>query len=192
MSKATTKTNNDPLAIEKKIQLRVNSIKNIDSDEVRVLECFGGEGVLWKKVQERTGRSIVSLSIDTQKYNRFQYKGDSLKVLPNIDLSKFHVIDLDSYGIPFNHCKIILNKYYAGIIHCTVIQSGMGILPSGLLNESGFTRAMIKKARTLLCKKGGDLFKNWLAVRGVRSIEILNLGRKNYFWFDSTQLVENE
>lgn len=186
MSKATIKTNNDPTALEKKIQLRLNSIASIDKDIVRVLECFGGEGVLWSEVQKRTAKKIQTLSIDQKKYNRFQLQGDSLKVLPSLDLSKFDVIDLDSYGIPFEHCFIVLSKSFKGVVHCTVIQSGMGNLPNGLLEATGFSKAMMKKARTLLSKNGDNQFKDWLANKGVKEIECLNMGRKNYFWFDAS------
>lgn len=192
MSKATIKTNNDPTALEKKIQLRLNSIESIAKESVAVLECFGGEGVLWREVQKRTDKRIVTLSIDQKKYKRFQLQGDSLKVLPSLDLSKFDVVDLDSYGIPFDHCFIVLSKGFKGIVHCTVIQSGMGNLPNGLLEATGFSKAMMKKARTLLSKNGANQFKSWIANKGVKSIECLDMGRKNYFWFDASQLVKNE
>jgi hypothetical protein len=192
MSKATIKTNNDPTALEKKIQLRVNSIQSIAKDSVRVLECFGGEGVLWREVQKRTDKRISTLAIDQKKYKRFQLQGDSLKVLPSLDISKFDVIDLDSYGIPFDHCSIVLSKGFKGIVHCTVIQSGMGNLPNGLLEATGFSKDMMKKARTLLSKNGASQFKSWLANNGVKTIECLNMGRKNYFWFDASQTVGNE
>lgn len=192
MSKATIKTNNDPSALEKKIQLRVNSILSLNTETVSVLECFGGEGVLWKEVQKRTDKRIRIFSIDEKKYKRFQYQGDSLKVLPTLDLRKFDVIDLDSYGIPFEHCHIVLSRKYQGIVHLTVIQSAMGNLPNALLEASGYTSAMMKKARTLLSKRGGEKFKQWLANKGVRTIETLNMGRKNYFWFDASQMVGNE
>lgn len=192
MSKAIIKTNNDPSAIEKKIQLRLNSILQISKERIKVLECFGGDGILWKEVQKRTDKEIVIMSIDQKKYKRFQYQGDSLKVLLPLDLNKFDVIDLDSYGIPFNHCDMVLKKKYMGIVHCTVIQSGMGALPNGLLESVGFSKQMMKKCRTLLSKSGGLKFKQWLGNKGIKEIECLNMGRKNYFWFNSSQLVNNE
>jgi len=184
MSKATIKTNNDPSAYEKKIQLRLNSLERVNGGSARVLECFGGEGLLWNEVKKRSDKNIQVFSIDQKDYRKFQYKGDSLKVLPSLDLSRFQIIDLDSYGIPFSHMEVLFRKRYTGIVHITCIQSGMGNLPNGLLESVGYTQGMMKKCRTLLSKDGGGKFKSWLANNGVKKIECLTLERKNYFWFE--------
>lgn len=183
MSKAITKTNNDKKALENKILLRLNSVKEIESNEIFVLECFGGKGLLWECVKKRTDKKITVLSIDTVKYSRFQLQGDSLKILPIIDLNKYQVVDLDSYGIPFKHADILFKRKYKGIVHCTVIQSMMGNLPNELLNSEGYTKKMMKKARTLLSRNGDEKFKNWIAKNGVKKIQIFKLNKKNYFWF---------
>lgn len=182
MSKVATKTNNDPKAVELKIQLRVDSIKELQKEEASVLECFGGEGYLWREVQKRVNTKINVFSIDEKKYSRFQFQGNSLKVLPSLNLQRFDIIDLDSYGIPYAHMAQVLNKRYKGIVHITCIQTGMGSLPHGLLIDLGYTKSMIRKSTTLFSRNGGDKFKNWLANHGIKKATGFTLGRKNYFW----------
>ena len=181
MSKATIKTNNDKRAIEAKIQLRINSLPK--KDTIYVLECYGGENILWNKIKKLSDKNIIVYSIDIKKYNNFQMQGDSLKVIKSIDLSKFDIIDLDSYGIPFDHLEIVFKKQYKGVVHCTVIQSMMGNLPNGLLEANGYTKKMFSKCRTLFSKNGFDKFKNYLAINKVKSIELFNIKNKNYLWF---------
>lgn len=181
MSSQTIKTNNDLKAIENKILLRLNSLP--DKDVVNVLECFGGDGILWDSVKKRTSKKIKIVSIDNVKYQRFQLQGDSLKVLKSINVHFFDIIDLDSYGIPYKHCKVVFDKKYNGVVHCTVIQSVMGRLPNGLLFDYGFTKSMISKCSTLFSRNGIDKFKNFIYKNGVKNIQIYSLGRKNYLWF---------
>jgi hypothetical protein len=106
-----------------------------------------------------------------------------LKVIKSIDLSNFDIIDLDSYGIPFDHLDVVFKKQYKGVVHCTVIQSMMGNLPNGLLEANGYTKKMFSKCRTLFSKNGFDKFKNYLAINKVKSIELFNIENKNYLWF---------
>lgn len=181
MSSQTIKTNNDPKAFEHKVQLRLNSLP--EKQDIKVLECFGGEGLLWKEVIKRSDKNISVLSIDIKKYDRFQLQGDSLKVLKTLSLNHFDIIDLDSYGIPFAHMQIVFQKRYSGIVHCTVIQSMMGNLPNGLMDYYGYSKGMIKKCRTLLSKNGIDKFLSYIASKGVTNIQIYKQDRKNYFWF---------
>jgi hypothetical protein len=125
MSKAATKTNNDAELFESKVLLRIDSLPG--KKELNVLEAFGGEGLLWTEVKRRCPeRKIKILSIDSNKYKRVQLQGDNLKFLKAFDLTNFDIIDLDAWGSPFNQLKILFDKQYKGIIHCTFIQTMHG------------------------------------------------------------------
>ena len=55
MNKRATKTNNDPNNIEIKILLRLKFLPK--KDEIKVLDAFSGEGILWNEVKKRTSKT---------------------------------------------------------------------------------------------------------------------------------------
>ena len=182
MSNQQTKTNNDGSFIEGKIQLRINSLP--DKKEIKVLEAFGGEGLLWDAVKRRCpGKVIKILSIDKNDYNRVQLQGDNIKYLSSLNLSEFDIIDLDAWGSPVNQLEILFRRNYKGIVHCTFIQTMMGNLPDALLKANGYTPAMLKKIRTIFVKDGLQKFLNYLSSRHIRHVQILSEKRKSYLWF---------
>lgn len=86
--------------IEEKIDLRISAIS--EKKSVTVLDCYAGTGKLWTLVKQRTGCNISVVGIEKENgKNKYALPGDNIKYLKNIDLSKFDIIDLDAYGIPF-------------------------------------------------------------------------------------------
>lgn len=181
MSKQVTKTNNDSALLESKIQLRLQSLP--DKQTVKILEAFGGEGVLWGIIKRRTGRDIKILSIDKEKYNRVQLQGDNLKFISSFNLQEFDIIDLDAWGSPFPQLEIVFRQKYSGIVHGTFIQSMQGNVNKKLLFELGFTDRMIKKIPSLFNKDGFGKFKQYLAMHGVTRLTFVSQNNKNYFYF---------
>lgn len=181
MSKVATKTNNDLAFVESKILLRIDSLPN--KNDIHILECFGGEGVLWKEVKKRTKKNIKVLSIDKNKYKRIQLQGDNVKFLKSIDLNQFDIIDLDAWGSPFKQLEILFQKKYKGIVHCTFIQSMMGGVNKRLLIENGYSQNMIEKIPSLFSRNWIDKLMNYLHKQGVQTVKIISQNRKNYFWF---------
>jgi tRNA G26 N,N-dimethylase Trm1 len=184
MSKQATKTNNDLSLIENKIKMRVMSLP--DKDTITVLECFGGEGVLWKEVAKRTNKTLNILSIDVKDYSKkINLKGDNLKFIKNFDLYNYDIIDLDSYGSPSNQLEILKQKEYKGIVHCTFIQTIMGIVNKNILETYGYSKQMIDKCPTLFNKNGVDKLIQFIAIKfNVSDITICSHNNKNYFYFE--------
>jgi len=183
MSNRAIKTNNDLSLIEAKIQLRINSIEHI-KDEIKVLELFGGEGILWNEVKKITGKKIIILGIDKNKYKRVQLQGDNLKFIDSLNLNEFDVIDADAWGSPFYQIDKIFSQNYKGIVHCTFIQTMLGQLSKEMLLRLGYTENMLSKIKTLFNKNGIDKFKNYLALNGVKEIFIVSKKNKNYLYFN--------
>lgn len=181
MNKRVTKTNNDLSLIDYKVQLRINSIEKLK--EIKVLELFGGEGILWKEVIKKTGKKIKILSIDKNKYKKIQLQGDNLKFIDSLDLNQFDVIDIDAWGSPFKQLKKIIEKKYKGIVHCTFIQTMYGSLDKEMLVEIGYSKEMVNKIPTLFNKNGIYKMKQYLSINGISEIEILTFKNKNYFTF---------
>lgn len=179
-------TDNNKKYFLDKIALRINNLPQ--DDPVRVLDCYAGHGILWKAVKYKTGRDIKVLSIEKKTLPNLELylHGDNLKFLKGMDLAKFDVIDLDSYGCPFDQLDYILSSGVKGRkIFVTFIQSVMGRLPNNLFKKIGITDKMIEKCPTLLCKEGYKKLFSYLESIGIEKINLRQSasGRYNYFCF---------
>lgn len=172
------KTNNSFLFIKQ--EFRKEYIKNLKCKNV--LDAYCGESEIWKII-----KTDSYLGIDENLTNDINLKGDNRKYLGILDLSKFNIIDLDAYGIPFNQLKLIFeNKTLkqGTIVFFTFIQSFFGIMPHSLLQLYGYRKKMIKKIPTLFFRKGFKIFKWYLATRGIKKIEYIKVKNKIYGMFE--------
>lgn len=175
----TKKTDNHYL--KDKVRLRAKYIP----DKPFVLDCYAGNGVIWREVQKLMADTpIIRLAIEKEKSKGgFHLAGDNVRFLMSLDLSAYNVIDLDAYGIPYQQIKILFDRQYHGLVFFTFIQSIMGNLPHGMLMDIGFSKAMITKAPTLCARRGWDYFIQFLSLRGVDKITYTNHNRKYYGLF---------
>jgi hypothetical protein len=73
----TIKTDNSYL--RDKVELR---IRHLPVGEVRVLDCYAGQGLIWAAVRELTGRDIKVLPVDHRSdKGDFHLHGDNLEYL---------------------------------------------------------------------------------------------------------------
>lgn len=174
-----TKTQNSYLG--NKIGLRMHDLP----EHPVVLDCFSGEGLIWDAIEKISGRHIKRVGIDKQDWNvGFYLPGDNIKFLMSMDLSRFGIIDLDAYGVPYEQLKILFGRNYHGRVFVTFIQSIYGQMPHGMLEDIGFTREMIKLCPTLFGKNGWGYFLEWLSTNGVRTIRHRSHSGKHYLVFD--------
>ena len=149
------------------------------------MDCFAGTGRIWDEVKKQSGKNIKILSIEKEPgKNKTALVGSNLKYLNVLNLSKFDIIDLDAYGLPYSQLNIILNRNYKGIVHVTAIQSGMGQLPKGMLKELGYTENMLQKIHSIFNSKGIEKLKNYLYLHGCEVVTGYFIDRKNYFYFN--------
>jgi hypothetical protein len=180
MSDATKKTNNTYLA--DRVALRAG---HLPKGDIYVLDCFAGKGLIWRAVQELTGRRIDTLPIDVNPDSGFRLPGDNKAYLDTLDLETFNVIDLDAYGVPYEQLRIVFDREYHGAVFVTFIQSIYGQMPIGLLEDVGFSRDMIEKIPTLFGERGWDYFLEWLALRGIKKLWHRSHSRKHYLFFNT-------
>lgn len=155
-----------------KVYFRRKYITNFDN----VLNCFAGFNLIYKNIK------CNITNIDVRPIHNLV--GDNRKYLLGLDLSKFDVIDLDAYGIPYDQLEIIFNKNYQGKIFYTFIQASFGALPIKLLEKVGYSRKMIIKIPTLFNKKGHEIFKRYLTLHGIKHIIYYQNNRKFYGYFE--------
>lgn len=186
-----TKTENSHL--EEKITIRLQAIEGLESP-VRVLDAFAADGRLWQNIQSRTEKQLLITPIETRAIsNRLYLHGDNRKFIASMNLSRYDVIDLDAYGVPFGQLEMIFEKGFSGIVCVTFIQSVMGNLPHDFLRQLGYPKAMIQKCPTMFYANGMEKMEQYLAQKGVQKITGYFLSdRKNYFYFSLAQLADNE
>lgn len=165
MSKARINIKTDNSFLREKVNLRLESLP--DKSDVKVLECFAGDGKIWNQVKKRTGKKIDILKIEMKKGKKGTYlQGDNMKYLGGLTLELFD------------------------IVHVTLIQKGLGRINSRLLYDLGYTKGMVQKVPTLFGKNGFEKVKQWLALKGVNKIKFITkktrMAEKNYFWFEIT------
>ncbi len=186
MTQHPTKTDNSYLAM--KVKLRMDNLPA--KKAIRVLDCFAGEGLIWREIQRQAGsKSFTVLSIDwgKRKDSRLALSGDNRKFLASIDLKEFDIIDLDAYGVPYAQLKMILARdiHPGTIVFGTFLQSVMGALPRGMLHDLGYPPQMIKKVPKIFNRHGQDKLLAWLGNNGVQRIKLYATDnrRKTYFAF---------
>ena len=171
---------------EDKVIMRLKHLPEVE--KIRVLDAFGGEGRVWNKVRELSGRNIQTMRIDRKADRKGTYlKGDNIKYLASMDFSKFDVIDLDAYGVPFEQLEYLFkaareNKISA-YVFVTFIQTAYGRLPYSLLRALGYSDAMFKKIPSLFNKDGFVKFQKYLSYQGLTEIYVRSKGGKYYIFF---------
>lgn len=163
MSRQPIKTDNK--SIPNKIFIRKKAIENLKV--INVMDLFAGRNVLWNniKTDKYFGIDIVAnkgknLNIDTRK------------VFDSLDLSKYNVIDCDSYGISFDLYKKILTR--------KDVQKGTIIIYTAITNEFTKIQNVIKeefnfknfynKAPSLFNARAIEFFYEFLAKYGISEV----------------------
>ncbi len=178
------KTDNSHLV--EKVKLRLDCLDEIEKDEVKILECYSGTGVIWDEVKKHTKKDLKILKIEKRIFKDSVYLvGDNLKFIESIDINKFDIIDLDAYGSPVKLLEIILKKGYKGCVHCTYIQTMFGGLDKKMLNKLGYSDSMINKIPSLFNKNPLEKMLFYLNTYNVKCVKGYFLKNKNYFYFFS-------
>ena len=164
MKKHSIKTDNTNVG--KKISLRKQATANLN--ELRVLDLFAGKNVLWANIDCARYYGIEEVKGKGRNLN-----ADNMKVIDNLNLSDFNVIDVDSYGIPFNQIyKIFSNKTLANgtVIVYTLITNKMCSINKYCLKNFRLEK-MYGKCKVLINAKARELFYAFLYESGVRKSE---------------------
>ena len=111
--KGPGKTDNNPQAYKAKAAIRRNVLAAIGADKAAVFDGFAGTGemysAVWKDAKVYTG-----CDIKPQADGRLMFCADNRRVMRAIDLAKFSIFDLDSYGSPWVQAIIIADRRRVG------------------------------------------------------------------------------
>lgn len=183
----TKKTDNHYFA--DKVRLRIDHLPDVGDRPMRVLDCYGGTGLIWRAVERLAGVKIIRTAIDMRQDIEYAHiHGDNTKIIGGLNLQKFDIIDLDAYGVPYDLLKEVFPKFSCSVF-VTFIQTMNGAMPHGLLNDIGISKEMANKASSLFNRRGFEYFTEWLAANGVTKINHRSKHRKHYLHFDLSDAV---
>jgi len=180
------KTQTDNSKLNEKVALRLMALNEIVKEDIEVLEVFGGNGVCWRNVAKSTNKRIKTTRIDKKEGLSGEYiRGDNLKILPSLNFEKYDIIDVDAYGIPFEHLDLLFQRKLKNkVIIVTSIRSVLGALPKKLYETNGIEWNMVKKCQSLFSKNYIDLMLGYLFKNNIKEIKIYNHSdKKLYFYF---------
>jgi len=180
--------------------MRLSRLPQLDRP-IRVLDAFAGRGLIWNEVRRRSDLDIDVTSIEKDRYKAAPgcLIGDNVKFMRSMDLSRFDVVDLDDYGVPFDQAEELFRQHgvkpFECVVHVTAIMRALGSVCYGMLKSVGISARMVKRSRTLVSRRGEEILFRWLASRGVRSAEVRKDAgsklKKIYFSFRLTEALQD-
>jgi len=167
------------------IKIKLELRRSLVNDNFLILDCYHGTGELWNTIKKDYNIKIYGIEKEKGKGNGLY--GDNVKILKTLDLSKYNIIDLDAYGIPFDQLYEIFNNPTLSdcIIIYTVIQTAQGGINKKLLDSYGITNNMFKKCSTIFKHHGHRAFLNYLNKNGVNEVSeyFVNKKSKKHYGF---------
>lgn len=171
----------DNASLANKIELRRQATSHLDT--LRVLDLYAGKNTIWGNFEKEK-----YYSVDIEKNKGQNLTADSKRIIQNLDLSVFNVIDCDSYGIPFDvMLKLFQNPTLkAGtVIIYTAITNRISGLNSECMKMYGIQK-IYNKCHFLIAAEALDMFYGMLYNNGIKEVvfyEVLGNFTKHYGYF---------
>ena len=150
-------------------------------DEVRVLDCFGGDGKIWAAVEEkRPGVKVWRTGIEKERgkgdRTRTLY-GDNMSYLPHVNLEAFDAIDLDAYGWPCDQLEVVAARVPDKHVFTTVGMYRVGGFPSKVVAAAGMPPEWLRLCVAAITPQGEELWTNFVASLGyTRLVRCVSVG----------------
>lgn len=158
-------TKTDNINIDKKVDLRRQATKHLD--ELNVLDLFAGENIMWSHFNCKK-----YFGVEKNKGKGKNLNADNNRIIPNLDLSKFNVIDLDSYGMPFEQLDLIFENPTLSngtVIIFTCITSKSSRVGKRLIKKFSLEE-IYKKSKLIISTQARELFYELLRQNGINEV----------------------
>jgi hypothetical protein len=147
--KDKTKTNNNPIALAAKVEIRQRVLDAVGAEHAAVFDAFAGDGQLHKRVW-RHAKTYVGCDTTWYRDDRLVFVADSRRVMRAIDLGPFNVFDFDAWGSPWEHALILAARRQLatgetiGVIltEGSSIKAKLGGLPHALAQIAGLRASL--------------------------------------------------
>lgn len=157
----------DNASVSNKAELRKQATAHLA--ELRVLDLFAGNNILWGHF-----KCARYYGVEEVKGKGKNLRANNIRVIESLDLSGFNVIDLDSYGIPFNQLVLLFENSTLAketVIIYTCISGKMNGLNKKCLEHYGLS-GMYRKCKTLLNALSTELFYGWLYDKNIKTVKV--------------------
>jgi hypothetical protein len=143
------KTDNNPQAFKAKVAIRRNVLAAVGHDKP-VFDAFAGTGKMYSEVWKDAG-PYTGCDMKPQQDSRLMFCADNRRVMRAIDLTKFGIIDLDSYGSPWEQAIIIADRrrVASGELFGLILTEGAGfayksnIVPTAIAILTGLRSGVV-------------------------------------------------
>jgi hypothetical protein len=168
-----------------KVKLRLTALEKLCGEDINILDCYHGNGDIYKKVEQSVKFDITGIEINDSLSPFKCIKGDNLKIIDEIDLRKFNVIDLDAYTDCTNLLKKIIPKLTQKtlIIYTMIINRMAGMPKNLIMNEV----AINNKIKTITNKFINEKWAAFLKSLGVETYKEITFSEncflKKYGYF---------
>ncbi len=174
------KTDNNPQGFKAKVKIRRLVLEAVGADKA-VFDAFGGSGKMFSEVW-KDAAAYTGCDLKPQRDSRLMFCADNRRVMRAIDLAKFGIVDLDSYGSPWEQAIILSDRrrVAAGELFGLILTEGAGfayksnVVPTAIAILTGLRAgivglgkkqdAVIDKAIAGLARRMGcTIEKRWQA-----------------------------
>lgn len=126
----------DNRSLQAKVNLRRWLLQRMKIDHVRVLDACAGEGAIWSAMEEHT---TIDRWVRCDIKPRYPSDGMTLKLsavqsMQSMDLDEFNVIDIDTYGDPWEAYRILLPRLRK--VTCVFLTHGRVTLGGDVTNAT--------------------------------------------------------
>lgn len=143
------KRDNAPAAVRAKTEVRRLVLEEMGADKAHVFDAFAGEGTMYDAVWHRAA-TYIGCDKKWFRDERTCYVCDNVRALRCLELERFNLFDLDSYGSPWEQALIIgrRREMQPGETLGLVITEGSGLniklgnMPMAIRHLSGATKAL--------------------------------------------------
>ncbi|MBR0693654.1 hypothetical protein [Bradyrhizobium lablabi] len=148
MFQSGVKTDNNPQAFKAKVAIRRNVMAAIG--QPAVFDAFAGSGKMYSEVWREAG-SYTGCDLKPQNDGRLMFCADNRRVMRAIDLTQFNIIDLDSYGSPWEQAIIIADRRRVapGELFGLILTEGAGfayksnVVPTAIAHLTGLRAGIV-------------------------------------------------
>lgn len=136
-------------------------------DSLKVLDLFAGNNTIWKSFNKDK-----YFGVEIEKGKGKNLNADNVRVIQSLDLSRFNVIDCDSYGIPIKQiAKIFSNPTLkkGTVIIYTCIGNSLSSLSKDFLDYFKI-KHMYRKVKVLFNARSAEFFYAYLYDLGIRTV----------------------
>ena len=155
-----------------KVKLRLTALEKLCGEDINILDCYHGNGDIYKKVEQSVKFDITGIEINDSLSPFKCIKGDNIKIITTLNLNEFNFIDLDSYTDCTELIEYVNKNAKSGtVVVYTMCINRMAGMPKRLIMDE---KDISKKIKTITNKFINEKWAAFLYNNGVERFYEIN------------------